>query len=235
MRYEDRGSIKEWAQEDRPREKLIQRGKSALTDAELVAILLGSGSRKLSAIDLARQILDRFGGLQQLARADVNALTQFDGMGPAKAISLIAAFELARRKEMDTIAEVRVNSSQSSAAYLMPRMVDLDHEVCYVLLLNRNNVIIAEKMISQGGVSSTIMDPKMIFREAINHLATAVIVAHNHPSGNLQPSHADITITHRLVAGGQMLDIAVLDHLIISRKGFFSFADEDMMMPQPPK
>ena len=229
MRYDDRGSIKEWAQEDRPREKLIQRGQAALTDAELIAILLSSGSQELSAIDLARQILDRFGSLQQLARAGVKELTQFKGMGPAKATSLVAAFELARRKEMDIIPEARVVSSQAAAAYLMPRMIDLDHEVCYLLLLNRNNVIIAEKMISQGGVSATIMDPKMIFREALNHLATAMIIAHNHPSGNLKPSNADIAVTHKLVEGGQLLDIAVLDHLIISRKGFFSFADEGML------
>lgn len=229
MRYDPRGPIPEWEEQDRPREKLIKRGTAALTDAELLAILISSGTRKLSALDVARQILKRYGSLGALARAGVQELMAHEGIGPAKAITLVAAFELGRRKGMEFGEEVKITASSVAANYLTPRLVDLDHEVGYLLFLNQNNVIKAEKLISQGGASATIIDPKIVFREALNHLATGIIIAHNHPSGNLKPSRADIVLTHKLYAGGKLLDIAVLDHLIISRKGYFSFADEGMM------
>ncbi len=221
--------ITQWALEDRPREKLMKRGVDALTDAELVAILLGSGTRELSAISLGRKVLDEIGGLNQLARSGVEELTRIKGIGPAKAISIVTAFELGRRKGIVPEQALRITSAETVAQYLIPKMADLNQEVFYVLFLNRNNEIKAEKPIFRGGVSATVIDPKIVFREAINQLASAMIIAHNHPSGNLSPSQADIQITQKLVEAGKFFDIRVLDHLIISSRGYFSFADEGRM------
>lgn len=221
--------IKDWALEDRPREKLLQRGLESLTDAELLAILISTGTRELSAIDLARSILCETGGLQQLARANVAELIRIKGIGKAKAISLIAAFELGRRKSRDQVIAPKVTHSEAVANYLLPRLSDLNQEVFYVLFLNRNNEIIAEKQIFRGGVAATIIDPRIVFREAIHHLASAIILSHNHPSGNLTPSQADIDITRKLRDGGKVFDIQILDHIIISHRGYYSFADEGMM------
>jgi DNA repair protein RadC len=221
--------IKAWAVEDRPREKLMQRGIEALTDAELIALLLATGTRNLSAIDLARNLLQETGGLHQLARCNVRELTRIKGIGKAKAIGLVAAFELGRRKNLNAQPEVKVTSSDIVADYLTPKLHDLNQEVFYVLFLNRNNIIKAEKMIFKGGVSATIIDPKLIFREAVHHLASAIIVAHNHPSGNLNPSKSDLETTRKLVEGGKLFDIHVLDHIIISNRGHYSFADHGMI------
>ncbi|MDP5170638.1 MAG: DNA repair protein RadC [Bacteroidia bacterium] len=221
--------ITNWALEDRPREKLMQRGVDALTDAELLAILIGSGTRSLSAIDLARLVLDKFSGLDGLARCSVKNLTKVKGIGPAKAIGIVAAFELARRKQLIETRVNRISDSSSVAKYLSPRMVDLDHEIFYVLFLNRNNEIIHEQALFRGGVTATVIDCKIVFREAVLHLASSIIVAHNHPSGNLQPSEADRRITRQLSDAGELFEIRVLDHLIISHRGFYSFADEGEM------
>ena len=221
--------IKAWAVEDRPREKLMQRGLDALTDAELIAILLGSGSRQESAIDLARKVLAESGDLRALSRSTVSELKKIKGIGPAKAISLVAAFELGRRKSHSNGQLLRVNSAESVATYLMPRLSDLQHEVFYVLFLNRNHEIKAEKKLFSGGLNATIIDTRMVFREAVQQLASAIIVAHNHPSGNLSPSEADIQITCKLAEAGKVFDIPVLDHIIVSHKGFYSFADEGMI------
>ncbi|MEM7370073.1 MAG: DNA repair protein RadC [Bacteroidota bacterium] len=221
--------ITAWALEDRPREKLLQRGINALTDAELIAILLGSGTRECSAIELARQLLDDKGGLAKLAKCSVPELTQLKGIGNAKAISLVAAFELGRRKQLDREDTVRIQSSADVASYMRPRMADLDHEVFHVIFLNRNNEIKSDKQLFSGGVSSTIIDPRIVFREAVNQLVSGIILVHNHPSGNLMPSEADMRITRKLVSGGKIMDIRVLDHLIISSRGYYSFADEGVM------
>jgi DNA repair protein RadC len=221
--------ITQWALEDRPREKLMQRGLDAMTDAELVAILLGSGTRELSAIALGRKVLDEIGSLGQLARCGVEELLQVKGIGPAKAVTLVATFELGRRKGIAPEKTLRITSSESVANYLIPKLGDMNQEVFYVLFLNRNHEVKAEKPIFRGGVSATVIDPKVVFREAINHLASAIVIAHNHPSGNLSPSQADIQITRRLVQGGKFFDIRVLDHLVVSHRGYFSFADEGMM------
>ena len=218
--------IKNWALEDRPREKLLQRGIEALTDAELIAILLSTGTREMSAIDLAREILTKTGDLNRLARAQVNELTQIKGIGKAKAISIQVAFELGRRKSSLISPIFRFTNSKDVADFVAPKLEDLDREVFYAIFLNRNNEVIADKEIFSGGVSATIIDPRIIFREAIHHLASGLIFAHNHPSGNLTPSQADINITEKLRKGGKVFDINVLDHLIISSRGYYSFADE---------
>lgn len=221
--------IKSWALEDRPREKLLQRGTESLTDAELIALLLGSGTQQCSAIDLARQIVAQRGGLLQLARSSVKDLTQVKGVGPAKAITIVAAFELGRRKMLIEPRAARISSAADAARILVPRIGDQNQEVFYLLMLNRNNEVIAEKELFRGGLSATVIDPKLVFREAIQHLAAALIVAHNHPSGNLRPSQADIQITERLVAAGKSLDLPIIDHLIITSGGYCSFADEGLL------
>jgi len=221
--------IKEWSVEDRPREKLMTRGIASLTDAELIALLLASGTRHLSAIDVARTILEEVGGLKQLARCGVAELMKHKGIGKAKAISLVAAFELGRRKQYIVEENVKVTSAEIVANYLIPKLGDLDQEVFYVLFLNRNNVIKAENSFFRGGVSATVIDPKLIFREAVHHLASSLIIAHNHPSGNLTPSRADIEITRKLIACGRIFDMMVLDHVIVSHQGYYSFADHDLM------
>ncbi|MDX2250465.1 MAG: DNA repair protein RadC [Bacteroidia bacterium] len=229
MEHYTHTTIKDWAVEDRPREKLLQRGIEALTDAELIAILLASGTRERSAIDLAREMIETVGGLPQIAQADVAELTQLKGIGKAKAITVIAAFELGRRKLLKISETPRLTHSESVAKYLSPRLADLKQEVFYVLFLNRNNEIIAEKQIFRGGVSATIIDPRIVFREAIHHLASAIILSHNHPSGNLTPSQADIEITRKLISGGKVFDIQVLDHIIVSARGYYSFADQGLL------
>ncbi len=222
--------IKAWAVEDRPREKMLQRGISALTDAELLAIILGQGTvtmdRRYTALDLARQLIEETGGLDRLARSDVQDLIRVKGIGKAKAIAIVSAFELGRRKLSGEMKPIRVTDASVVAGYLKPKMADLDQEVFHILFLNRNHEIKGERQIFKGGVSATIIDPKIVFKEAINHLASAIVLAHNHPSGNIQPSIADIEITRQLVEAGKLVDIKVLDHLIISERGYYSFADE---------
>lgn len=226
-----RGPITSWAAEERPREKLLQRGVGALTDSELVAIILGSGTRTLSALDLARKLLHERGKLQGLAQSDVAELQHTSGIGPAKAIQIVAAFELGRRKREATNSTFRMSGSQAVADYLQPRMEDLRQEVFYGLFLNQNNELLVAQPLFQGGVSSTVVDTKVVFHAAIKHLASAIIVAHNHPSGNLQPSQADIQLTHRLVRAGRLLNIRVLDHIIISHRGYYSFLDDGRLNP----
>ncbi|MEM6764846.1 MAG: DNA repair protein RadC [Bacteroidota bacterium] len=229
MTYYTRLPITSWAEEDKPREKLLKRGISSLTDAELLGILFGTGTREVSAIDLGRKVLEEVGNLHQLARTDVRELMKIKGIGKAKAVTLVSAFELARRKGISAAERIKISSSESVANYLSPKLEDLNQEVFYLLFLNRNNEIKAEKMIFQGGVSATVIDPKIVFKEAINHLASAMIVAHNHPSGNLTPSKADHESTRKLVAAGKLFDIHVLDHIIISIKGYYSFADHGLI------
>ncbi|MEL6844293.1 MAG: DNA repair protein RadC [Bacteroidota bacterium] len=221
--------IPHWAVEDRPREKLLRRGIGALTDAELVAILLGSGSREHSALGLAQHLLKQAGGLGGLARADVAQLRRIKGIGPAKAIGIVAAFEVGRRKSINREQKFRITGSAAAANYLSPILADESQEVFYVLFLNRKHEIEAEKAIFRGGVAATIVDPKLVFREAIHRLASGIIVAHNHPSGSLKPSQADLQITQKLLSGSQLFDISFLDHLIISEQGYFSFADEGLL------
>lgn len=212
--------------DDHPLHKFMTRGATALSDGELLALVLDDRADD-DTIRLGRQLVTRSGGLHIVARYGVYQLTQFEGMTEARAVRLLAAFELTRRKELAQHRDIDISSPESVAAYIRPRLVDLDHEVFFVLYLNRQNSLVHERIISVGGVSNTVIDPKLIFREALGCLASALIVCHNHPSGNLQPSEADKAITQKLKHGGKLLDIELLDHIIVSHKGFYSFADEN--------
>lgn len=224
-------SIKKWAQDDRPREKLLAKGKEALSNAELLAILLGSGSRSESAVQLAQRILASIDNdLILLGQKGVKDLIQFKGVGEAKAITIIAAIELARRRQLtDTKTKPQIASSDDAYKLLAPILQEKSIEEFWILLLNRNNRVTDQYMISSGGVSGTIVDAKVVFKHALDSLSSGIILAHNHPSGNLQPSNADIKLTEKLVLAGKSLDISVLDHLIVSSKGYFSFRDEGLI------
>ena len=231
MYSSDNLSIKQWAEEDRPREKLIIKGRAALSDAELIAILIGSGTPKISAVDLAKTILAATGNdLNELAKLSLADLKKFNGIGEAKAISIISALELGRRrKETEVVKKPKVQSSTDAYNYLKPYLMDLDHEQFWVLFLNRANQIIKPEMVSAGGVSGTVVDAKLVFKKALEALASNIILVHNHPSGNLRPSEQDIKLTKKLMTAGQTLDIPVLDHIIFTDDGYFSFSDNAMM------
>jgi len=231
MEYKQNLNIKAWAEADRPREKLALKGKNVLSDAELVAILIGSGNRKETAVELSKNILASINNdLNLLGKLNIADLIQFNGIGEAKAISIIAALELGRRrKDSGVDKRPKVKSSKDAYNYIVPLLSDLAHEEFWVIYLNRNNEILKQENISKGGISGTIADCKIIFKRAIEALASAMILCHNHPSGNLKPSNADILLTKKIKEAGKMLDIPVLDHLIIGEKDYFSFADSNLM------
>ncbi len=222
--------ILSWAEEDRPREKLLQRGKASLTDAELIAILIGSGTRELSAVDLAKVILQKASNnLNELAKLSISDLIKIKGIGEAKAISIVSALELGRRrKSSEVIKKPTITCSNDAYQQISPYLLDLPHEEFWILLLSRSNEVIKPVQISQGGVSGTVADPKIIFKVAIENLASSIILVHNHPSGNLNPSQADKELTKKLKEAGKLLDIPVLDHLIFTNTSYFSFADEGL-------
>jgi len=224
-------NIKSWSPEDRPREKLILKGKSALSDAELVAILLGSGTTTLSAVDLAKIVLQSANNnLHELARLTVKDLTKIKGIGEAKAITIVAALELGRRrKDQEVDEKPKISSSKDAYQVIKADLLDIPHEEFWVLILNRANRVIKKHQISQGGVVGTVADPKIIYKSALDSLASGIILAHNHPSGNLTPSQADIDLTKKLREAGKMLEIQVLDHIIVAGQKYFSFADEGML------
>ncbi|WP_460638475.1 RadC family protein [Larkinella harenae] len=231
MSYENFRKILSWAEEDRPREKLMLKGRSALSDAELIAILIGSGTRDLSAVDVSKIILQSVGqNLNDLAKLSVKDLSKFKGIGEAKAISIVAALELGRRRrEQDRPQKLRITSSRDAYQEIKPHLLDKPHEEFWILLLNRANEVIRPVQISSGGVSGTVADPKLIFKHAIDQLASSVILIHNHPSGNLTASQADRDLTRKLKEAGKILDIPVLDHLIFTDQAYLSFADEGML------
>ncbi len=224
-------TIKSWAEEDRPREKLLTKGKQSLSDAELLAILLGSGSRDETAVGLAQRILQSVGNdLNELGRRSVAELTKFKGIGEAKSITVVAALELGRRRQLTDVKErPQIRSSRDAWQLIAPILMDLSHEEFWILLLNRAGRVIGREQISLGGVAGTVVDAKIVFRKAIESMASSLILVHNHPSGNLQPSQQDVNLTQKLKKAGETLDIAVLDHLIITERGYFSFADENKM------
>ncbi len=224
-------SIKSWAEEDRPREKLQLKGRAALSDAELIGILIGSGTPKLSAVDVAKLILGAVeNDLNALAKLTVKELQKHKGIGEAKAITIVAALELGRRrKEAAPAAKTRITCSKDSYDYIKPHLLDLPHEEFWIILLNRANTIIKKIQISSGGVAGTVADPKIIFKHALENLACALILVHNHPSGQLKPSAADISLTKKLQEAGKVLDLPILDHLIFTDNSYFSFADEDLL------
>lgn len=221
--------IKSWRVEERPREKLMERGISALTDAELIAILLGSGAENQTAVDLAKQILDKFGSVNNIAKRSIEELQSIHGIGPVKAISVVTAFELGRRKQQQVHKPKSFRTSNDVAHYLQPKFQDLSYEVFHVLYLSQSNAIKSEKTISKGGVSSTIIDVRIIVKEAINTLSSGIILCHNHPSGNLKPSAADKAITKKIQEAAKMFDVNVIDHIIVGTTGHFSFADNMLM------
>ncbi|MBC7745072.1 MAG: DNA repair protein RadC [Flavobacterium sp.] len=229
--YDHNITIKSWAEGDRPREKLSLQGRRALTDAELIAILIGSGSRNESAVELSKRILHNCqNDLNHLSRLSIQDLSQFKGIGEAKAISIIAALELGRRRK-ETLQQqyVLVHSSKDVYEAIRSQFADLNHEEFWILLLNRANRITSKHLVSKGGQAGTIADPKIIFYTALQNHAASVILSHNHPSGNLKPSQADIDLTKKLKSAGEMLDVPVLDHIIVTDNGFFSFTDEGLM------
>ena len=231
MAYETSGNIQSWAEEDRPREKLMLKGKAALSEAELIAILINSGTVDLTAVDVSKIILKSVGNnLNDLARLSIKDLSKFKGIGEAKAITIIAALELGRRrKEQDRPLRARITCSRDAYNEMIPHLIDKPHEEFWILLMNRANEILRPVQISAGGVSGTVADPKIIFKQAIEHLASSMILLHNHPSGNLTPSQADKDLTRKLKDAGKLLDIPVLDHLIFTDKAYYSFADENIL------
>jgi len=224
-------SIKNWSEDDRPREKLLKKGTSALSDAELVAILLGSGSSKQSAVELAREILDSCNNnINSLGKKSLKDLMKFKGVGEAKAVSIVAALELGKRRKLEEAAkQSKITTSRSAFEYFQPLMGDLQHEEFHVMFLNRANVIIDSIKISSGGTTGTVMDVKLIIRHALDRLAQGIIISHNHPSGNKQPSTADTQITHKVRDAAALMDVNLLDHIIIADNDYFSFADEGMI------
>lgn len=229
--YSPNLSIKSWAEEDRPREKLLQKGKATLTDAELLGILIGSGTRTLTAVDLAKLILREYDNdLNAVARLSVKDLMKFNGIGEAKAITIVSALELGRRKkDTEPAQNPKIISSKQAYEIMKPHLLDQAQEEFWVILLRRNNELIRKERISIGGVAGTMVDPKIVFKRALEELASYIILIHNHPSGSLKPSHQDIQLTKRLKEAGRALDIPIVDHIIFTNHDFFSFADQSMM------
>lgn len=222
--------IKEWNPEDRPREKLMLKGISALSDAELIAILIGSGTANLSAVDVGKKLLVNAGNLDNLAKLSVKELMKAKGIGEAKAVTIVAAMELGRRrKELLPEEKPRIETSVVAFDLIKGELMDLPHEEFWVILLNRAHRLIRKKRVSEGGVSGTVADPKIIFKLALEELASGIIVVHNHPSGNLAPSQNDISLTKKLKEGSRLLDITFLDHLIVSNQNYLSFSDDGLI------
>ena len=219
--------ITNWSEDDRPREKLMLKGKNALSDAELIAILIGSGSRNESAVDLSKRILNSVDNLNSLGKMSISQLINFKGIGEAKAISIIAALELGRRRRAEDVVKlVKITSSKLVFEIMQPIIGELPHEEFWVLFLNNSNKVISKSQLSKGGISGTIVDVRLVFKLALEAGATALILCHNHPSGALHPSDADKQITKKLKLAGDSLDVKVLDHLIITETKYYSFADE---------
>ncbi len=223
--------IKDWALEDRPREKLLYKGISSLSDAELLAILIGSGSIDKSAVDLAREILNiASNNLNQLGKLDLHDLVKFKGIGTAKAINIMSALELGRRrKSAEIIESAKIRSSNDVYTIFNPLLADLSHEEFWLLYLNRSNKILSRHKLSQGGISGTITDVRLIIKKAIELLASSIIICHNHPSGNLEPSEADNRITQKIKESAGYFDISLLDHIIVTDKGYYSYADNGII------
>jgi DNA repair protein RadC len=223
--------IKDWALEDRPREKLLAKGITSLSNAELLAILIRSGGPENSAVELARQVLKQAGNnLQELGRKTVPDLVKHHGIGPVKAITIIAALELGRRRKRTELQDkIRISGSQDVFSLFQPLIADLPHEEFWVLILNRSNRVLDKIRISQGGISGTVIDVRIILKNALDRLSSSLILCHNHPSGNLKPSDADIRITTKIADAGKIMDIQLLDHIIIADNSYFSFSDEGMI------
>jgi len=224
-------SIKNWSQDDQPREKLRDKGKSVLSDAELIAILIGSGNRNESAVALCQRILAGVNNnLSALGKLSINQLIEFNGIGEAKAISIIAALELGRRRRVeDALEHHKISSSRSVFELMQPLVGELPHEEFWIIYLNNSNKVIRKIQLSKGGITGTLVDIRLALKKALVVGATGIILVHNHPSGTLKPSEADKQLTKKLKTAGESLDIKVLDHVIITEKSYFSFADENVL------
>ncbi len=224
-------SIKNWKEDDRPREKLVSKGKEVLSDAELIAILIGSGSREESAVGLAKRIITHVNNnLNELSKLSLNDLMQFKGIGEAKAVTIITALELGRRRRLEeALIKPEIKSSKAVFEIMQPIIGDLPHEEFWVLYLNNSNKIIYKNQLSTGGITGTLVDVRLLFKKAVELSAVAIILSHNHPSGGLKPSVSDKNLTIKIQKAGEILDIKVLDHLIITEKTYFSFADNNLV------
>jgi len=223
--------ITDWAVEDRPREKLIQKGTSSLSDAELLAILISSGTKEKSAVDLGRELLGIVNNnLNSLGKLTIADLKKLRGIGTARAVTIMAALELGRRRKLAEVPDIpQIKCSKDVADIFQPLLSDLLHEEFWILFLNRSNKVTNRMKLSQGGISGTVTDVRMVMKKAIECLASGIIVCHNHPSGNLNPSESDTRITQKIKEAGNLMDIQLLDHLIISDKDYYSFADNGLL------
>ncbi len=224
-------SIKFWSDDDKPREKLVQKGRAMLSDAELIAILIGSGNRNESAVELSKRILASTNySLNELGTLSIKQLIQFKGIGEAKAVTIAAALEIGRRKRGEEAMKVaKISSSKSVFELLQPKLGDLKHEEFWIVYLNNSNKVLQTSQLSKGGITGTLVDVRLVMKEALEIGAIGLILAHNHPSGTLKPSQADQQITQKLKIAASALDIKVLDHLIITQTAYFSFADEGVL------
>lgn len=223
-------TIKQWSTDDRPREKMLMKGVSSLSDAELIAVLIGSGTKSITAVDLAKQVLQSCNNnLDDLGRITIKDLMKSKGVGEVKALVIAAALEIGRRRKDIKPDEKRQFTNSAEAYKELEFIRDLNHEEFWLLLLNRANRLIQKVKLSSGGIVATVVDPKLVYKHALDHLASSIILAHNHPSGSLRPSQHDLNITAKLVEAGKMLDILVADHLIITIDGYFSFSDEGLL------
>ncbi len=223
-------SIKDWAPDDRPREKLLNKGADVLSNSELLAILIGSGTKNKSAIDVAKEVLNLgSNNLNELGKLSLKELMRVDGIGEARAITIAAALELGRRRQAGESQKTYIKSSSDIARYLQAHLRDKTHEVFMVAYLNQANKIIHVETISEGGITSTVADPRIILKKALQHNAVSLILCHNHPSGSLKPSKADEHLTQKIKQAALLLDITVADHVIVSEDGYYSFADDGIL------
>ena len=223
--------IRSWSEDDKPREKLLLKGKTALSDAELIAILIGSGSRNESAVSLSQRILASVDyNLNALGKLSVNQLNNFKGIGDAKAITIQAAMELGRRRRLEAAIELqKITSSKTIFDIMQPIIGELMYEEFWIVYLNNSNKIIAKSQLSKGGITGTVVDVRLVFKTALELGAVGIILAHNHPSGTIQPSESDKQITQKLKSGGEQLDIRILDHIIVTETQYFSFSDAGIL------
>ncbi len=223
--------ITNWSEDDRPREKLMQKGKAALSDAELIAILIGSGSRNESAVELSKRILSSVdNNLNALGKLSIQQLIGFKGIGEAKAIAIIAAMDLGRRRRGEEALELKkITSSKMIFEIMQPVIGELPHEEFWIIYVNNSNRVLSKSQLSKGGITATLVDVRLIFKNVLEIGATGIVLCHNHPSGALRASDADIKITKKIKIAAESLDISVLDHLIVGEHGYFSFADEGIL------
>ncbi|MGL4630909.1 MAG: RadC family protein [Leadbetterella sp.] len=224
---QNNNSIKNWAVDDRPREKMILKGRESLSDAELLAILIGNGNSKMSALQIAQEVLKHTNyQFSEIGKLSHKALTKFSGIGSAKAITILAAMEIGRRKSSEEAKKVTLINSNAAYTFFKSHLGDLNHEEMHVVFLDTQCAILGHKKISMGGIGSTVVDTRILFKSAIEHLATGLIICHNHPSGQLSPSEADIDLTRKIKSIGELTSITLQDHIIYSEKGYYSFKDE---------